>query len=64
MCNGKYLLKLKILLGEETVAAENSYVLKELYYYKILYFQIDLEYKIVSFSDKPLCLFYCYLHNL
>lgn len=43
MCNGKYLLKLKILLGEEMVAAENNYVLKELYYYKILYFQIDSE---------------------
>lgn len=63
-CNGNYLLKLKILLGEEMVAAENSYTWKELNYYKILYFQINLEYKIVNFSNKPLCLSYWFQHHL
>ena len=32
------------------VAAKSSYILKELSYYRILYFQTDLEYKIVSFQ--------------
>lgn len=46
------------------VAAENSNIIKELNYCKILYFPVDLEYKTVSLSNIPLCIFYYYLHNI